>query len=78
MWKTLRRESPQRPAQPVAPFADLAGLVEPVFLEHRDELVVHDRGQGRIRTGVGFHVAEVAVSDAEALAERLIIGDHTV
>ena len=62
--------------QNVLPPLELVGVVEPVFTEHRKNVVVNDGVQPLF--GANISAAEIAVADAEALTQRLIKGDFTV
>ena len=55
---------------------ELVGVVEPVFTEHRKNVVVNDGVQPLF--GANISAAEIAVADAEALTQRLIKRNLTV
>ena len=62
--------------QNVLPPLELVGVVEPVFTEHRKNVVVNDGVQPLF--GANISAAEIAVADAEALTQRLIKRNLTV
>ena len=58
------------------PFLHFATIVEPVFLEHRDDVIVDDLVQPRV-----IHAllsAEIAVAKLEAGSKRFVLGNGTV
>lgn len=62
--------------QNVLPTLEFIGVVEPVFAEHRKNVIVNDGVQPFL--GAYIPAAEIAVADAEALTQRLVKSDLTV
>ena len=62
--------------QNILPATELVGIVKPIFAQCRQDIVVDDGTKPFFRTYV--YTAEIAVTDAEAFAQRLIKGYFTV
>ena len=62
--------------QNVLPPLELIGVVKPVFTEHWKNVVVNDGVQPLLGTNIS--AAEIAMTDAEALTQRLIKRYFTV
>lgn len=67
-----------RLVQLIRPFLILLGVIEPVFLQHRQDIIVHDIAQQFVRACLPVSEHEVAVSDAEPVAERRVASDSSV
>ena len=62
--------------QNVLPTLEFIGIVEPVFTEHRKNVIVNDGVQPFL--GAYIPATEIAVADAKALTQRLIKRDLSV
>ena len=59
-----------RAFQDILPPLQLSRVVKPVFAEHRNNIIINNGAEPIF--GAAFPAAEIAVTYAEALAERLV------